>query len=1041
MNMKSKSSSPDARNWPVGVRLALFIGLTVLYVPALILLQPVLGGSVSALALSPVAIAGWLFGLRGGLLASVLLLASTIFLLNLTAETGASRALLSGLPGFTALVLGGLVVGWLSDLRELLRKELADRRGAEEALRGERDFAESLIETAQAVVLMLDTEGRIVRFNPYMEEISGYRLVEVQGKDWFATFLPERERERIEGIFADALNDIQTRGNVNSIVAKDGHELLTEWYDKTLKDADGNVIGLLAVGQDVTERKRAEEALQNSEKKYRSLFERVPVGLYRVTPGGQIIDVNPALVQMLGYPNREALLAVNVVTDGYVDSNERQEWQALAERENSISGYETQWRRQDGSPVWIRESAYVVRDEAGRVLYYEGSVEDITKSKQAEAEVAGLAKFPGENPAPVLRVDNDGTVIYANDSATLLLDAWESAVGQPLPKYWHRFVTNALDSAESQEAEFECDGLTYSLLFTPIPDAGYVNVYGLDISGRVQMEEIRAQAEAEREEVLATEREQRLLAETLTDVTLALTSRLGRGAVLNEILDQVQRVVPYSTANIALLEDDGLHIVRWRGFEGFDDDKFRAGPDWSLTDLPLDGEAVHSRQPMVIPDVRQERRWKQLEGTEWMQSYLSMPICLGDRVLGLLRLNGATAHQFSDRDIQRLQPLASAAAVAIQNTRLVESLEEEVSIAIADIIAEKQKSEIILRSVDDAIALSDLDGHIQYVNDAYATLTGYAPEEVWGNHVDFLAAEAVSEHVQQTRQAAVEHGEIWRGEAALRRKDGRTYDAELSFAPVYDARGLLAGLVSSHRDISRRKDLERARNQFITNVSHQLRTPVTTIQMYAHLLQKEDMSEKAKESFQVIKGEAVRLIGLIEDILAMATFDSGQIIDTWRPVSVPLVVSSILSLYREQAQKSGLVLETTALSPDEPVVDGDQARLAQALGEVVENAIIFTPAGGRVSVDVEDVEDQGRAWVKIAVRDTGPGIPTEERERVFDRFFRGSIVETGNIPGTGLGLSIAQEIVHAHGGRVEVKSKVGGGSTVTMWLPMGGGGE
>lgn len=714
-----------------------------------------------------------------------------------------------GWAGFAALVMAGVVVGWLSDLRELLRRELADRREVEEALRRERNFAESLIETAQAIVLVLDTEGRIVRFNPYMEEISGYRLEEVQGKDWFATFLPERER--VEGIFSDALDDVQTRGNVNPIVAKDGHELLAEWYDKTLEDADGNVIGLLAVGQDVTE--------------------------------------------------------------------------------------------------------------------------------------------------------------------------------------------------------------------------------------RVRMEEIRAQAEAEREEALATEREQRLLAETLTEVTLALTSRLGRGAVLNEILDQVQRVVPYSTANIALLEDDDLHIVRWRGSEGFDDERFRTGPDWSLTDLPLDGEAVRSRQPIVIPDVRREQRWKKLEGTEWMQSYLSMPICLGDRVLGLLRLNGATAHQFSDRDIQRLQPLASAAAIAIQNTRLVESLEEEVSMAIADIITEKQKSEIILRSIDDAIALSDLEGRIQYVNDAYATLTGYAPEEVWGNPVDFLAAEVVSEHVQQARQAIVDGGEIWRGEATLRRKDGRTYDAELSFAPVYDTRGFPAGLVSSHRDISRRKDLERARNRFITNVSHQLRTPVTTIQLYAHLLQREDMSERARESFQIVKGEAVRLIDLIEDILAMATFDSGQIIDTWRPVSISLVVDSILSLYREQAQKSGLVLEATVLSPDEPVVDGDQARLAQALGEIVENAISFTPAGGQVSVDVEDVENQGRAWVKIAVRDTGPGIPEEEMEKVFDRFFRGSIVETGNIPGTGLGLSIAQEIVHAHGGRMEVESKVGEGSTITMWLPMGEGVE
>jgi len=144
-------------------------------------------------------------------------------------------------------------------LEARVRERTADLRQSEEALRRERDLAEGMIETAQTIVLLLDTAGRIVRFNPYMTELSGYALTEVQGRDWFSTFLPERDRERIRALFLRAVDNIQTHGNVNTLVTKDGGEREIEWYDKTLKDHDGKVVGLLAIGHDITERRQAEE--------------------------------------------------------------------------------------------------------------------------------------------------------------------------------------------------------------------------------------------------------------------------------------------------------------------------------------------------------------------------------------------------------------------------------------------------------------------------------------------------------------------------------------------------------------------------------------------------------------------------------------------------------------------------------------------------------------------------------------------------------------------------------------------------------------
>ena len=150
---------------------------------------------------------------------------------------------------------------------------------AEEAVQRERDFAESLIETAQAIVLVLDTAGRILRFNPYMEEVSGYRLEEVQGQDWLATFLPERNETAMRELFRQVVSGIQMRGNVYPIVTRDGREREIEWYDKTLEDAGGNVVGLLAIGQDITERVKAEEALRESRDTVRELFQRLETAI------------------------------------------------------------------------------------------------------------------------------------------------------------------------------------------------------------------------------------------------------------------------------------------------------------------------------------------------------------------------------------------------------------------------------------------------------------------------------------------------------------------------------------------------------------------------------------------------------------------------------------------------------------------------------------------------------------------------------------------------------------------------------------------
>jgi PAS domain S-box-containing protein len=172
--------------------------------------------------------------------------------------------------------------------------------------------------------------------------------------------------------------------------------------------------------------------------------------------------------------------------------------------------------------------------------------------------------------------------------------------------------------------------------------------------------------------ILATEHEQRLLAEILSEVTLALTSQISHEAVLDEILRQMQRLVPHDTANIVMLEGGILRMARWRGYDKFGIGKMISNLRQPLADYPLEAEVVQTRKPLVTPDVRQEPRWVVLGKTAWISSNLIVPICHRDSVLGLLRLDSQKPGEFSVEDAKRLQPLASAAAIALENARLYE---------------------------------------------------------------------------------------------------------------------------------------------------------------------------------------------------------------------------------------------------------------------------------------------------------------------------------------------------------------------------------
>jgi diguanylate cyclase (GGDEF)-like protein/PAS domain S-box-containing protein len=298
-------------------------------------------------------------------------------------------------------------------------QDITQRIELDEALRQERDFAEGMIETAQAIVLVLDTDGRIVRFNPYLEEISGYRQDEVIGSDWFEIFIPEHDQEHIRNMFKKAVNDIQTRGYINPIISKSGESHYIEWYDKTLKNSDGEVIGLLATGQDITERLDAQERLKKSEEQFRNIVENSIEWIWEIDRNGRFTYVSPQAERLLGYRVDEFIgkAMFEIMPPDEIERIGRIFQMHLSTRK-PVKELEGVVLHKDGHEVLIETNATPILDGEGELTGFRGINRDITERRKAEKERRLAAMVLENTPEGVMITDSELNVISINPAFT-----------------------------------------------------------------------------------------------------------------------------------------------------------------------------------------------------------------------------------------------------------------------------------------------------------------------------------------------------------------------------------------------------------------------------------------------------------------------------------------------------------------------------------------------------------------------------------------------------------------------------------------------
>ena len=413
-----------------------------------------------------------------------------------------------------------------------------------------------------------------------------------------------------------------------------------------------------------------------------------------------------------------------------------------------------------------------------------------------------------------------------------------------------------------------------------------------------------------------------------------------------------------------------------------------------------------TRQGLILNDTQNDARW-QPSAEAGLHSAVVVPMFGRHDLLGMLTLTNEQPNYFTLEHLLLLQAITSQASIALENALLSDT-----------IIHEQQRLTAVLHNAADAILMFDADQRLLLINPAAEKLFGDHEVQIGQQLQPSSGYDPLLGLLEETQRS---NGPV-SGEVAW--PDKRSFSAAMT--PV-EAGGIVVVL----HDVTRFKELERVKDEFVATASHDLRNPITSIKGYNVLLKKAGpLNDNQNEFVQRIQNATENIEELVENMLDLAKMDLGAGRKS-EPLNISPLIWELADEFQPQAEANKQLLAIGKTRPN-VIVRGDAMKIRQALRNLIGNAIKYTPVGGVVMISLE----QKSNLACISVRDTGYGIPSEDLQHIFDRFYRVHNTAHAEVEGNGLGLAIVKSIADAHGGDVQVESATGKGTCFTFRLPL-----
>jgi NtrC-family two-component system sensor histidine kinase KinB len=353
---------------------------------------------------------------------------------------------------------------------------------------------------------------------------------------------------------------------------------------------------------------------------------------------------------------------------------------------------------------------------------------------------------------------------------------------------------------------------------------------------------------------------------------------------------------------------------------------------------------------------------------------------------------------------------------------------------IEQIMAEKLKSEAIIRSIDDGIILVDAEFKVTGMNPMARRVLDIQPDSPQNRHfLEVVKSEELFNYIKQSMESGKPPSIEEKENVFTVERNGTRYHYQFSITPVRGKKGVLIGVVLLLRDVTRLTELDRLKSEFVMTASHELRTPLTSIGMSIDLLLESatnKLDEKEQGLLSAAHEDVQRLKVFVNNLLDLSKIEAGKMEMEFSNIPVHLLFEKVVAVFKTQAEEKAVGLSYNV--PEElPNVRADGNRITWVLTNLISNALRYTHSKGNIRLLAESFGP----YVQISVSDDGPGIPYEYQSKIFDKFVQ--IKSDKALGGSGLGLTICKEMVRAHGGTIWVDSVPGEGSVFTFTLPIG----
>lgn len=796
-------------------------------------------------------------------------------------------------------------------------------------------------------------------------------------------------------------------------------------------EKDGDLI-IEGIASDITEKVLSEIALTNSELKYRSLIDSLPMVSYvtDLKNNGTVTFISPQIYDLIGFTQDDYLSDKNVWLNQLYPEDKDLVLKQINYCYQSGVDFQFEYRmlHKDGSVIWVRDEARVIEDSSGKALFLHGFMYNISDKKLSEEKI----KFNEAYYKGLFQNMSDGVIVYQ------AINNGEDFIIKDINKAGEKIVQSKIN---------EIFDKSINDIFSYVKEIGLLDTFKrVYKTGKSEVLPLTLYSDSKTNlwlEYKIFKINNNRIVSVFQDITHRKKIEDEKIKLINKLNERVKEINCMYSVSEALFKNNNpieaiipdIVSLTLLGFKN---------NDFAVCNILLNGE-LYSNKTNLRP-----------------KYFLKEDLTVDDTILGYLEVGYS-----KEIEQKRIETIFTE-----NEKKLLKKIASEITRKYSNDLLNKQINQLGLavEQSTSVIVITDLKGNIEYVNKKFLEITGYSKNEVLGKNPRILSSGDKTKNDYKELWQTISSGKIWKGEFLNKKKNGTLYWESATISPIIVKQGTITSYLAIKEDITelkkaqdelieyknhleemvktrteelskknkqlkvhiaKEKELTLLKNEFTNNVNHELRNPLTSILLSVEIL-KEHLYEldhnEIMDRINSLERSAKRLLKLIEELLDLSRLEAEKMFCNLEFISIKKIFNELSTIFSNLYDSKEVRLFFNLES--DLVIYSDKEHLIKIFSNLLSNSFKFTHEG---YVEVSAV--QKNDFYIFKVKDTGVGIEKEDKKYIFERFTQGKN-KRGNIPGTGIGLNIVKSLTEKHGGKISLRSEVNKGTTITIKLPL-----